>query len=168
MARFFPHHTVEWRVHEPAAFRRLSLSIVFVALSAGLFLRLYRLLVLSRGPIDNIWGLLGAYALGILILLGLATAHLGNYPVRHWLWRAPVFGLVESAAFMATSAALVAGGIERVGTEAMHWHDWRADLVPTIVRHTVAVCAFAGVLAAVVQAVRFALLRRAHRDHTAR
>ncbi len=63
-------------------------------------------------------------------------------------------------------AALIAAGVERIGTAPMHWHDWRADLVWTVEVHTLIVVAFALVLAGVVQLVRRALLRREHREHT--
>ncbi|MEJ7810116.1 MAG: hypothetical protein WKG32_06815 [Gemmatimonadaceae bacterium] len=166
MVPFFPRETIEWRIEEPDVLRRLSLSLPAVAVLAGVLVRGYRLGMLAYAPLDNLWVLLGAVALGLVILLGLAAGHLGNYPVRHWLWRAPAFGVLEGAAAMAASAALVAAGVERVGTEPMHWHDWRADLLPTVRNHTLAVCAFALVLAFVVQTVRRLLLKRAHRDGT--
>ena len=166
MVPFFPRETIEWRLHEPAVLRRLSLSLPAMAVLAGVLIRSYRLAVLTYAPIDNLWVLLAAIGGGLPILLGLATAHLGNYPVRHWLWRAPAFGVIAGAAAMAASAAFIAAGVERVGTEPMHWHDWRSDLLATVLRHTVVVCAFALLLAIVVQTVRRLLLKRDHRDHT--
>ena len=164
--RFFPRETVEWHVHEPDLLRRLSLSLVPMAILTGVLVRVYRLTMLAYAPLDNLWVLLAAVAGGIVILLGLATVHLGNYPVSHWLWRAPLFAFVEALAAMAVSAALIAAGAERVGTAQMHWHDWRADLTTTVVLHTVIVVTFALVLAGVVQLVRRALIKREHREHT--
>ena len=46
MSSFFPRNTVEWRLEEPAAFRRLSLSLVEMALLAGIVLRVLRALTL--------------------------------------------------------------------------------------------------------------------------
>ena len=33
MTSFFPRHSVEWRLEEPQAFRRLSISLVEITLS---------------------------------------------------------------------------------------------------------------------------------------
>jgi hypothetical protein len=162
---FFPRHTVEWRVHEPAAVRRMSLSLVAMAVLAGVLVRLYRWVLLAYAP-SSIWSLLAGIGGGALIVLGLATAHLGNYPVRHWLWRAPLFALVAASAEMATSAALIALGRERLGSDLMHWHDWREDLIRNIALRFAVLCAFAFVLGGVVQIVRRVLLKREHRDHT--
>jgi hypothetical protein len=164
--RFFPRETIEWHLHEPAVFRRVSLSLVAMAAVTGALVRLYRLAVLTYAPLDNLWVLLAAGAGGAVLVLGLATVHLGNYPVRHWLWRAPAFGVVEALAAMAVSAALIAAGVERLGTAPMHWHDWRGDLFPVVVRDALVITGFALVLAGVVQLVRLALLRREHREHT--
>lgn len=158
MAAFFPRHSVEWHLEEPRFLRRLTLSLVATAVVAGILARLYRLLVLTYAP-RNIWAFLLTAAGGVVIILGLATAHLGNFPVRHWLWRAPTFGAVEAAAFMATGALLLAAGLERLGTEMMHWRDWTADLIPVLLRHVLVVAVFALILAGVVQLVRRYLIR---------
>ena len=165
MFRFFPRETLDWRIHEPAGVRRFTLSLVRMALLAGIAIRLYRLLVLTYG--GGGWFVVAGVAGGLVILLGLATGHLGNYPVRHWLWRAPLFGAVEAATESAVSALLIAGGLERMGSAYAHWHDWSADLLPTLLARVLVVSIFAVLLAGVVQVVRYALLKRDHRDHTA-
>ncbi|MDQ3698556.1 MAG: hypothetical protein M3373_11120 [Gemmatimonadota bacterium] len=166
MTPFFPRDTVEWRSHEPAAIRRLTLSLVAMALLAGVLFRLYRLAVLMYAPPENLWVFLAAMGGGMLIVLGLATLHLGNFPVRHWLWRAPLFGASEAAAAVLTGAVLVAIGADRMGTGQMSWGDWRGTALATLALHTGVVCMFALILAGVVQAVRRILLRREHREHT--
>ncbi|MBC7788641.1 MAG: hypothetical protein H7Z74_01735 [Anaerolineae bacterium] len=158
MAAFFPRHSVDWHLEEPPFIRRLTLSLAATAVVAGVVVRLYRLAVLTYSP-SNIWAFLIMTAGGVILVLGLATAHLGNFPVRHWLWRAPAFGAIEAIAFVATGALLLAAGVERVGTELMHWHDWSADLLTVLLRHIVTVSIFAAVLAGVVQIVRRYLIR---------
>jgi len=158
VAAFFPRHSVDWHLEEPPFVRRLTLSLAATAVVAGILMRLYRLAVLTYSP-RSIWAFLIMAAGGLVLVLGLATAHLGNFPVRNWLWRAPVFGAVEAAAFTATGAVLLAAGLERVGTEMMHWHDWSADLLTVFLRHTITVSLFALVLAGVVQVVRRYLIR---------
>ncbi|MGI9075827.1 MAG: hypothetical protein ACR2G6_00685 [Gemmatimonadaceae bacterium] len=158
MAAFFPRHSIDWHLEEPPVIRRLTLSLAATAVVAGILMRLCRLAVLTYAP-RNIWAFLIMAAGGFVLVLGLATAHLGNFPVRNWLWRAPAFGAVEAIAFMATGAALLAAGVERVGTEMMHWHDWSADLLTVLLRHTITVSLFALILAGVVQIVRRYLIR---------
>src|SRR5215218_7881181 len=123
MPTFFPRHTVELRFEEPKAFRRFSYSLVEMAIVTGVLVRVYRLLTLTHGSDD--WFYIGSvFAIGFAILLGMVTAHLANYPLHQYAWRAPVFALVEVAAEMATSALLIAVGHERNGSVAAHWDDW--------------------------------------------
>ena len=168
MSSFFPRHTIEWRLEEPAAFRKLSLSLVEMAVLTGVVLRLYRAIVLSLAAEPG-WLFVGAsMAVGAAFLVGMATLHLGNYPVHRWLWRAPAFGLVAAAAELATSFVLVLAGREPMGTGRATRDDW-ASMVPSVlVSRLVTVVVFALVLAGVVQLVRLWLLRRDHRDHTLR
>lgn len=166
MARFFPQHTVEWRVQEPAAFRRLSLSLVAMAVLAGTLSRLVRLVVMRSS--DSSLLLAIGIVVGVFILLGLTTAHLGNFPVRHWVWRAPLFGFLAGVAEALTSAALVALGLERFGTGSADWNHWLGSVGQLILVRLVLVSFFAAILAATVQLVRLALLKRDHREHTAR
>lgn len=173
MAPFFPHHTTEWRVHEPAAVRRFLLSVVAMAAVAGIAMRVYRWAMLTYAPTANAIVLFLAYAGIVVILLVLATAHLGNYPVRHWLWRAPVFGVLAGIAEALTSALLIAAGVEPLGHDLRaHWHDWWSTdgqwgiLARSVVWDTCLVILFALILAGVVQLVRFAMLKHEHRSHT--
>jgi hypothetical protein len=168
MSSFFPRHTVEWRLEEPAAFRKLSLSLLEMAVLTGVVLRLYRAIVLSLAAQPG-WLFVGvSVAVGAAFLAGMATLHLGNYPVHRWLWRAPLFGLVAAAAELATSLGLVLVGREPMGTGRATRADW-ASMVPSVLLSRVlTVVVFALVLAGVVQLVRVWLLRREHRDHTLR
>ena len=167
MAQYFPRNSIAWRREEPRVFRRLSLSLPAMAALTGIVLRLFRWAGLEHAPAGSWWVILGGYALGAIILLGMATAHLGNYPVRHWLWRAPCFAIAEGATELAVSAALIALGLELTGTELAGWGDWEAGALTTLRNRTITVCAFALLLAGVVQLVRFALLKRERRDSTA-
>ena len=47
MSSFFPRAAVDWRLEEPAALRRLSLSLPVMAIATGVLLRLYRVALLS-------------------------------------------------------------------------------------------------------------------------
>lgn len=123
MPSFFPRQTIEWRFEEPMAFRRFSRSLVEMAIVTGVLLRIYRMLTLTHGSNDWLY-LGGVLALGVIFLLGMATAHLANYPLHQYLWRAPAFAAVEVLAEMATSALLIALGREANGAVRAHWDDW--------------------------------------------
>lgn len=165
MIDFFPRQTIEWRVRELSALRRLSVSLVAMAVITGVTVHLYRWLLLSHRPAD-VWLLLAGFAAGVVLLLGLATAHLGNHPVRQWVWRAPLFALIESVTEAVVSAALMVAGVERLGSELARWNDWPSLALATVFRRTATIVLFTLVLAAVVQWVRFALLRREDREST--
>lgn len=166
MPGFFPRHPVEWRLEEPAAFRRLSLSLVEMALLTGVTLRLYRALVLSLAGEPGWLFTIGSIAVGATTLIGMATLHLGNFPLHRWLWRAPAFGALAGAAELATSYLLILAGREPMGTGRATVRDW-VDMAPAVLlTRTLSVVLFALVLAGVVQAVRVWLLRRDHREHT--
>lgn len=167
MTNFFPRQTVAWKLEEPAAFRRLTLSLLEMAVLTGIVLRLYRAFVLTHGD-GGSWLYLGAtFAIGAFFLLGMLTLHLGNYTLRQWLWRAPAFGMVEAAAEMTTSLALIALHREPFGSARAELRDWPAMLNDTVRMRVIAVLAFGLLLAGVVQVVRYALLRRERRDQTA-
>ena len=106
MKDLFPLHTATMRIEEPKAFRRFSLSLVEMALITGVLVRVYRSLVLTHG--SNEFGYLAAtVTLWIVFLVFMATAHLANYPLHHWLWRAPAFAALEVVGEMATSLLLI-------------------------------------------------------------
>ncbi|HJR66024.1 MAG TPA: hypothetical protein VJ802_06315 [Gemmatimonadaceae bacterium] len=174
MARYFPRDNVAWHLEEPRVIRKLTLSLPAMAVIAGLLVRLIRVGV--SGITVSWWGVFGAIALGLIVLLTTATAHLGNYPVKQWLWRAPLFGLAEGAAEAGVSALLTVIGVERLGSTRAHLSDWPSMATDTIVGtpglafldgRIVMVSLFALVLAGVVQVVRYLLLRSENRDHTA-
>jgi hypothetical protein len=150
---FFPRQTVEWHIEEPRAFRRLSLSLVEMALVTGVLLRVYRSFVLTRGA--GGWLLFGGtIALGILFLLFMTTAHLANFPIQKWLWRAPAFAAVEWLAEMVTSALLIVLGREPMGSTRAELHDWPSLAVGTLGTRVIIILVWSLLLAGIVQIVR--------------
>ncbi len=158
MPPFFPRHTVEWRIEEPTALRRLTLSLWAVAAVAGVLVRLVRWGGLSLAGAEDWWMIIGSLALGGVVLAGLATVHLGNFPVGQWMWRAPLFGLVAGVAEAGVSAVLLAAGLERIGSSAATWSDWPSMVATAVLWDIVTVSLFAAVLAITVQMVRTLLL----------
>ncbi len=140
-------------MEEPAAFRRLSLSLVEMALITGLALRLLRALSFTYGRVS--WLYYGAmFVAGTLLLLGMTTAHLANFPVRAWGWRAPLFALVEVVGEMATSLLLIALRREPEGTARAEFHDWPSMSVRALLQSELLICLWALLLAAVIVFVR--------------
>lgn len=152
MANFFPRQTIELRLEEPKAFRRFSFSLVEMAIVTGILVRIYRVLILTHGS-NNWLYLAGVSTVGVLFLLGMATAHLANYPLRQYLWRAPYFALVEVASEMATSALLIWLGREAMGTVRAHWDDWVGMAMNALLIRGLAIVVWAAILAGVVTLV---------------
>ena len=153
MANFFPRQTTELRFEEPKAFRKLSFSLAEMAIVTGVLVRLYRVLILTHG--SNNWLYLGAtFTLEIIFLLGMATAHLANYPLHQYLWRAPLFAFIEVVAEMGTSALLIAVGYEVNGTVRAHWDDWVGMSLNALLIRGLGIALWGLVLAGVVQLVR--------------
>src|SRR3954468_23422923 len=137
--------------------RRFSLSLGEMAVLAGIALRLYRAVVISHGP--NSWLYFGGFfVLGVLLLCAMATAHLANFPVQRWLWRAPLFALIEAAAESVTSLVLIWAGREPSGTTRAYWGDWLPMAGDTLWTRELVVCLWALFLAAAVFVVRRTIL----------
>ena len=153
MSSLFPRHPVDWHLEEPAAFRRLSLSLVEVALLTGLMLRLLRAFAFTHGRASLLLSI-GAVALWGVILVGMATAHLANFPLQRWAWRAPLFALVETAGEMATSLLLIALGREPEGTARAQLHDWPSMAARSLLQSELTICLWMLLLAGIVILVR--------------
>lgn len=153
MSSFFPQNTVEWRLEEPPAFRRLSLSLLQMALLTGIVLRLLRALTFTH--VRASWIFLGiAFVLGAVILLGMTTAYLANWTIKSWLWRAPLFALVEVVGEMATSLLLIALRQEPEGAARAEFHDWPSMALRALGQSELAICGWALLLAGVILFIR--------------
>ena len=168
MSSFFPHVAVDWRLEEPAALRRLSLSLVLMAVATGVLLRLYRVALLSLAGEPGWVTIVAAVAVGVAFLVGMATLHLGNFPLARWYWRAPLFGALAAVAELATSLLLTLAGAERLGSARAVVRNWSEMVLFVLLTRTLLVVLFAALLAAVVQGVRRWLVHRDRRDHTLR
>lgn len=158
MTKYFPKHTVQWHFEEPTILRRFSLSLVEMAVLTGIVLRLFRALVYTQAASNwFLWG--GSLVLGLLVLCGMATMHLANFPIRRWVLKAPLFAVVEVAAESLTSAVLIWLGREPTGSARAEWGDWLPMALDTLLLRMVEVCGWALVLAGVVTIVRRTMLR---------
>jgi hypothetical protein len=109
--------------------------------------------ILTHG--GNNWLYLGAtFAVGAVLLLGMVTAHLANFPLHQYMWRAPAFAGIEVAAEMATSALLIAVGHEANGTVRAHWDDWIGMSLNALLIRGIAIVVWSAILAGSVQLVR--------------
>lgn len=155
----FPGGPGEMRFEEPAAFRRFSQSLVETAIVTGVVIRLYRALVLTQASSGlAFWLLVGG--VGTFFFCAMVTAHLANYPVRRWVWRAPAFALVAVAAEMATSLLLIAAGREPAGSVRAEWGDWPRMAGNALLYRGVAICLWAAVLALGVNIAKQLMRRR--------
>lgn len=159
MSAFFPRQTVQWKLEEPPAFRRLSLSVWEMAVIAGVTLRLVRAIWLSQGDLGTL-STFAYFAVVAAIYLGMMTAHIGNYTIRQWPWRVALFAAVEIAAEAAVSLGLIALGREPYGSALARYADWWPLLIGGFWWRITAAAVFALVLAAIVTGVRAALFRQ--------
>ncbi len=140
-------------MEEPAAFRRLSLSLPEMALITGVVIRLLRALSFTHWRSSWLYyGILLVAA--VFLLLGMTTAHLANFPVRSWGWRAPLFALVEVLGEMTTSLLLIAVRREPEGTARAGFDDWPSMAMRAFLQSEVLICSWALLLAAVILFVR--------------
>jgi hypothetical protein len=153
MPTAFPRQTIEWHLEEPAAFRRLSLSLVEMAMLTGIVLRLLRAFAFTHGRASVIVSI-GAVVVWGLILVGMATAHLANFPLRRWFWRAPLFALAESVGEMGTSLFLIWLGREPNGTARAHFHDWPSMAARALLWSELTLCLWMLLLAGIIILVR--------------
>ena len=156
MPAFFPVKTATFKLDEARAFRRLSFSVVEMAIITAVVLRVYRALALSLAG-SNVFFLGLSFALGFVVLFGMVTLHLGNFTVRRWLWRAPLFALIEAAAESLTSLGLIALHREPLGSARAIFADWPGIVGNIFTWRLSAIVVFAAVLAAVVTMTRVTL-----------
>jgi hypothetical protein len=168
MRGFFPQHTGIWKLEDAQSFRRLSMSVLEMGVITGVVLRTYRALVLSTGESGGWLYLSATLAFGLVLLFGMTTLHLGNYTVKQWLWRAPVFAVIESLTESLASLALIFLHREPLGSTRAAFADWPSLVRDIFLWRLTSVAAFALLLAGVVQLTRLALLRHEHRVHTFR
>jgi len=98
------------------------------------------------------------------LLLGMATLHLGRFPVREWPWRAPLFAVFETAGEMAASLVLIALHREPWGTARAEFMDWQPMATGVLFWRLIAVCVWALLLGTTVQFIRGRVLKETGRD----
>lgn len=153
MPTFFPRHTVELKFEEPKAFRKFSYSLVEMAIVTGVLWRIYRVVALTHGT--NHWlYVVAVITLAAIFLIGMITAHLANYPLHQYLWRAPAFAGIEVVAEMATSALLIALGREANGSVRAHWDDWAGMALNALLLRGLIFIGWGLILAGVVKVVQ--------------
>lgn len=151
----------DWDLDEPESFKRIARSPVELAVITGVLIRLFRALILTHGPVDSILYLGSSLALGAIFLLTMATLHLGRFRVADWPWRAALFAVVETAAEMGTSLALIAMHREPWGTVRAEFQDWQAMALGVLFWRLVTVTLFALILGWTIHLVQTKLIPEA-------
>jgi hypothetical protein len=154
MVRFAPTHTGAWDAYEASSVRKFSRSLLSTAALTGILWRLCRAVLLGAGPTDSPLFFGSVLALGVLVFFGMATLHVGNFPLKRWLWRVPVFALVEGVAEVAVSALLISLRREPYGSSIAEWSDLASIAVTVLTTHILVLSAYGGILALVVQGIR--------------
>jgi hypothetical protein len=167
MTEFFPRKTVQWKLQEPPSLLRISLSLPYMALLTGVPLRLWRSYAFTNGAPDSWRWIGGTFLAGMIFLFLMVTLHLGNYTLRNWTWRAPMFALLESGTEIVMSLALTTVGLEPLGADTAELSDWLPTAIRIVIWRLLGILLFALVLAIVVSIVRRILLATEHRTSTA-
>jgi len=153
VSNLFPQNTAMMRIEPPSALRRLSFSLIGMALITGVLVRVYRALVLTHG--SSSFAYIGTVlTVALLFVVGMTTAHLSNFPLNRWVWRAPAFAGLEAVAELATSLLLIWIGLEPNGTVRAHYADWPGMMTQSLLIGVVVVVGWSLVLAGIVQLVR--------------
>jgi hypothetical protein len=156
MRNFFPVETQSFRIDEARPFRRLTFSVVEMAVITAMVLRVYRALALSLAGSNVV--LLGiSFAIGFVVLFGMVTLHLGNFTVRRWTWRAPLFATIEASVESLVSLGLVALHREPLGSTRATFQDWPGIALNIFTWRISTILVFALVLAGVIQLVRMTM-----------
>jgi hypothetical protein len=153
----------EWDFEEPAAFTRIARSPIELALITGVVMRLFRAVVLTQGHATSTF-LAASLVLGTLFLLGMATLHLGRFPVREWPWRAPLFAVFETAGEMAVSLVLISLHREPWGTARAEFTDWQPMVTGVLFWRVLGVSVWALLLGATVSFIRGRVLKDTGRE----
>lgn len=161
MTRFFPRDVIHWGEEQLHPLRAFAVRTLASAAITGITMRLFRALVLGATASAGWVGLVTSLVLGVLFLCGMLTWHLGNFPIKRWPLRVIAFVVIEVAAEVATSAALIVVHWERFGTRVAEWSDWWPMAFQTFSERGIGLVLFAMVLAGSVQTVRRIVDRRA-------
>jgi hypothetical protein len=153
----------EWEGHGPSSFRKLAFSTLEMAVITGLLIRVFRAFLLTNAGNDQPVLLGIGFLIGAVFLFAMVTLHLGNFPLRHWVWRAPLFAILVAATELVVSAALIALGREPLGTARATFADWPGMAADVLLLRLAATSAYALALAVIVQWTRMHSLKKAHR-----
>lgn len=160
---FFPHETSVFHALELSAWRTLSLSVVEMAALTGVLLHGFRAVALAHSEGTGVAYIAATLSAGAIVLFGMLTLHLANFPVRRWAWRVVAFAVIETVAEMVVAAILTAARREPIGTTSRAtWDDLPSLALNTLEIRVVALGLFALALAGIVQIVRRLLPRHHH------
>ena len=165
----FPRQTGTWSAGEnPHPVRRLTLSLPQMALVTGIALHLWRSFALTHGAPDSWAWVGGTFLVGAGFLFLMCAIHPANFTLRNWIWRAPLFAILESGAEILVSLALTALNLEPLGAEMAELTDWLPTATRIVFWRLAGVVIFSLVLGIVVSILRRLILVAEDRSHTAR
>ena len=96
----------------------------------------------------------------------MCAIHLANFTLRNWIWRAPLFAVLESGTEIVVSLALTTVNLEPLGAEMAELSDWLPTATRILFLRLGGLIAFAVVLGVVVSILRRLILVAEDRGHT--
>ena len=166
MAEFFPRHSTTWRLEQPKALRRLSLSLPQMALVTGIVIHLWRSYALTHGSPDSWAWVGGTFLVGAAFLFLMCAIHLANFTLRNWIWRAPLFAVLEAGTEIVMTLALTTLNLEPLGADRAEFSDWIPTGIRILLLRFGGIVLFALVLGLVVSVLRRIILVAEDRGHT--
>lgn len=163
----FPRHSIAWRIEQPHTVRRMTLSLPWMALVTGIVMRLWRSYALTHGSPDSWAWVGGTFLVGVSFLFLMCAIHLANFTLRNWLWRAPLFAILEAGTEIGMSLTLTALSLEPLGADKAELSDWLPTGIRIMFFRLVGIVLFTAVLAAVVSVLRRIILITDDRGSTA-
>jgi fructose-specific phosphotransferase system IIC component len=127
--------------------RSISRSALVVAGATGVVVRLFRAVVLTQQSFESWPVFLISLVLGVVLLCGMLTLYLSNYPIRRWLRPWLTFLAIEWAAEMLVSTVLIALRAEPLGSGLATWGDWLTIAGQTLLERVLVLGSYAGLLA---------------------
>ena len=150
----FPVHTVEWKAQGQTALRRLTVSLPWYGIVAGVVVHAYRWAALSTFVPRGFGMILVEVSIGVALICALTASHLANFTLRSWRWRAPAFGAFIALGESVLGLVLTLLHQERLGRAEATLGEWPSSVLAILLSRVLIVSLFALVLAVVVVALR--------------
>jgi hypothetical protein len=125
----------------------MSRSTLELAGLTGIAVRLYRAAILTLESMASWPVFIGALLVATVLVCGVLTWHLSNFPVKAWPSRVALFVAIEVIAEFGMSSVLIALRREPLGSGMATWADWWPLAGQTLLERALVLGLYAALLA---------------------